>query len=118
MLRTGQGGSVLSFILGGLLLVAILIGGIYFFHQKNKYITLPQTQTTDGHKQEPAIEKPPRATPPVRETKEQSTQPSTPSAAPQLPETGQEVALGSMFTLALLSYVIISYIQSRRVASL
>lgn len=131
MRNAGQGGSVLGFILGGVLLTVLLVGSVYMIHQKgqapanqqpsvparqpapapDKPAPEPQKETTQEDTSSPSSFNPPASSRP------QSQQQGT-SSTPRLPQTGPGEALLSAFALALLSGALAAYIRSRRAPSL
>ncbi len=84
MRRTGQGGSILGFIIAAVVLTAFLVGGVYLVH------TQPQP------------------------TPAPTQLPSANSESHQLPQTGPEQTLVTMIVLAVFSGTFVSYVRSRR----
>lgn len=120
MVRTNQGGSVLGFIVVGVVLVALFVGGAYTVHQLSAQPEVAPAQ-------------PEQAPPKSRENKDDSSkdqpqktdnQPAKPqqnpagnssqSPAAELPQTGPAELLGTLLALGLLSATAVSYARSRR----
>ena len=129
MVRTNQGGSVLSFVIVGVILVGLAIGGAYGVRQlmSQPQPSDPKTVATEPDKTEetpaskpdekteeaPAENKPAEATP----QQTQSVAPSTSMPAPAvgaLPQTGPIENFGALIALSLLSIASVSYVRSRR----
>lgn len=120
MVRTKQGGSVLTFIIGGVFLIILLVGGIYWISQQNRSnnAPLPTPQAPIEPAPRPSNEPMnPDRTHQQRDNAE-STPPQLPSngqpTASELPTTGPREMLTSSFIFALLCGVAISYVRSRR----
>jgi hypothetical protein len=113
MVRTKQGGSVLSFVIGGVFLAALLVGGIYWMSQQNQTRNTPMPTPQAPQETKPADESV------VSERQQPQPQASTeqlPSNGPvqELPATGPREVFVASLAVALLSGVGISYIRSRR----
>lgn len=115
--RTNQGGSVLSFVIIGIVLAGLLVGGIYFVNQQT------------GQPSAPTMKQPEKpANKDDGQNKKQTPPPAEPATKPQpeaganttaeLPATGPKELIGSLITLGLLSGVITSYLRSRRLQPL
>lgn len=132
MRQTRQGGSSLVFILVGVLLAALLVGGVYALRQQ----TAQKTVVTPEVRNEPAP-----ASSKDKTDKAESTSSNTPtddvvsqkdetskdkkeqtapvqSSAAELPRTGGAETAGVALSVALLSGVIVAYLRSRRAAYL
>lgn len=136
--RTNQGGSVASFLVVGVVLVAITLGGIFFVQQRNESGRVATSPTPS-----PSI---PGGSPSATQTPPQSSSPSTssspkPSASPKpsssskpstspvptshpstgtapasdLPATGPTEGLLAVVPAALLIGAIIGYLKSYRI---
>lgn len=114
MVRTNQGGSVLSFVIIGVIMAAILVGGVYVVRQQTLQ---PATETPQE-----VIEEPP-ATTPTEEAEKEAEKPQKEKAAQQtpqaeeeveLPQTGPAESLVTLIAVALLGFTATSYIRSRR----
>lgn len=127
MVRSNQGGSVLSFLIIGGVLVALLIGGVYFARtfandsvvqatgdqkQSNKSDKSDEATTTtksDDEKEKPqAPTAKPEASNPKPETK-----PVTPRPA-ELPQTGPAETLVALLGVGLLTGTATAYYRSRQ----
>jgi hypothetical protein len=118
MQRTGQGGSVLGFVIGSVILAALLIGGVYYIHQQNNTAPVPTPQ------QPPTQTPSPQETPKPKQKDSGSNQsqpaptqmPSNggPIASHELPQTGPVESFATAVILALVSGVAVSYVRSRR----
>ncbi|QQG50724.1 MAG: LPXTG cell wall anchor domain-containing protein [Candidatus Saccharibacteria bacterium] len=114
MVRTNQGGSVLSFVIIGVILAAILVGGVYMVRQ--------QTSQPSGEAPQEVVEEPP-ATTPTEETEKEAEKPQKEEPVQQTPQTEKEVelpqtgpaeSLVSLIAIALLGFTATSYLRSRR----
>lgn len=123
MVRTNQGGSVLSFIIIGVVLVGLLVGGAYVVQQQATPETPPATPTPqqpeNENEQPPASERQDKPTPQEQKDNGQESDEAaegTPPAgnAGELPATGPAELLTTLFALGLLSMTAISYTRSRR----
>ena len=126
MVRANQGGSVLSFLIIGGVLVALLIGGVYFVrNQANN--TIAQA-TTDQQKksympEEAAPTKTDNEDKKAEDKKATETQPDTskkeapaPKPAPrpaELPQTGPAETIAAMVGASLLVGAATAYYRSR-----
>jgi LPXTG-motif cell wall-anchored protein len=126
MVRANQGGSVLSFLIIGGVLVALLIGGVYFVrNQANGSVA---QATTDQQKKS---DMPEQAAPAKTDDKDKKaedkkateTKPDTskkeapaPSPAPrpaELPQTGPAETVAAMMGVSLLVGAATAYYRSR-----
>jgi LPXTG-motif cell wall-anchored protein len=134
MVRTNQGGSVLSFIIIGAVMVLLLAGGAYIVRQQSHRGTLTpaptqisKTPAPSGNKpatstpQKPADKKPQSApTPqpsPALTPQPVPSSPSTPATS-QLPHTGPAETMSSLLAVGLLTGVSVAYLRSRRYSTL
>ena len=142
MVRTNQGGSILSFAILGGIMALLLVGGAYFIRQRlapaerNPQVAItqedkkPTEQASDKEvqeqKEEPtAPDRPAESNVPVRNgssDSESATTPAVPSTGNQpadgLPSTGPSggvLVAGGM--LSALVAVIVAYLQSRRLGT-
>lgn len=124
--RTNQGGSVINFLIVGVILAAIALGAIYFAQQKGKNVaTESKPAITSSPSTSPSVSVSPSK--PNPESPRPSSQPSSapvtspessPSTVPHtgvMPETGptSDAAL-TLLPVLLLTVVSVSYFQSRR----
>lgn len=125
MRRTGQGGSVLGFILGGTVLAFVFIGGVYYVHQQSKVsrVAAPVEPT-----RQPPVKPPAPSPSDSKEEKKEAPAPSeaqrplpaelpsqgTTTTSQELPVTGPRETLLAAFIVALLSWAATSYLRSRR----
>lgn len=139
MVRTKQGGSVLSFVVVGVLLLVVFAGSAYMVRQNMQPAQeevpteLPGGQTEEEKTPEetpkPALEErrdsrpenvvPEKEKPSPRETPQpQATAPShephDESSQATLPATGPTQLLASLLAAGLLSATAVSYLRSRR----
>jgi len=111
MVRTNQGGSVLSFIIIAVVLGALFIGGIVFFHGQmihgdaSQPPTPQPTASPSANQPTSTPSSPQIVTPPVA---------STGPTAAQLPRTGPEGTAGTLIALTSLTLAVVSYARSRR----
>lgn len=113
MVRANQGGSVLSFIVVGVILTAVLLGGVYFVRQQT---AVPVSTPSQGT-QPPAADPKPSDVPKEEPTKPQPQSSSQPTTAPTpatLPQTGPAESFIALVAVAALSVTSISYVRSRR----
>lgn len=132
MVRTRQGGSVLVFVLVGLVLVLVFLGGVYYIRQRTSQPLLPthEQASSEPKKEDPSKSEGVSPADTGNESKQKDTppKPSTnssvqPSAAPAasatnqqaaaLPQTGLTESLGPALILGSLSALCIYYAQSR-----
>jgi uncharacterized surface anchored protein len=120
MVRTNQGGSVLSFVAIGVLIVALFIGGAYVVRQR---VTQPEPGMVPAQKITPSEPEKQQSKVPESQdkkapqnSKEQSSgsQPSDTNGTSELPQTGPAGSLASLFVVGLLSAMVVSYARSRR----
>jgi LPXTG-motif cell wall-anchored protein len=127
MVKVNEGGSVLSFVMIGVILVLALVSGTYFVRQKISVSADTSGQTSDT----PAAPQPEQKDTPKEPTKKEETAktpeasqptqssnnaqqntPTTPTAA--LPQTGPAETLSVVIGAALLTAASTAYIRSRR----
>ncbi|HEV7952285.1 MAG TPA: LPXTG cell wall anchor domain-containing protein [Candidatus Saccharimonadales bacterium] len=132
MASSNQGGSILSFIVIGSVLAALLIGGAYFVQRR----AAPAGTTQEPVAVQPATQSPSegdkKSTPPAddkkapAETKKEPTPvkeapkpapQATPPAANELPQTGSAGMISSVLGVGLLSGATIAYVRSRRASA-
>jgi len=125
MVRTNQGGSVLSFVIVGVILVGLILGGAFFVRQRITQPTMPsqpdpvvvqpeKTQQESSPKQEEITEQ--------TATKEESSDSgslsddstTTPGSTVKLPQTGPVETISVLVALTSLSIAGVSYVRSRR----
>jgi cytoskeletal protein RodZ len=124
MVRTKQGGSVLAFIVVGILLLALLSGGIFWISRQNKETHMPPAApqvSQDSHPSGGSTSAPSIQNHDARQESQESTSSSTPAQLPsgdkaskELPETGPRETVIASIALGLLSGVTVSYLRSRR----
>jgi LPXTG-motif cell wall-anchored protein len=115
MVRTNQGGSVLGFIVVGVVLAALFIGGVYLARHQTVAPVAGQSQPP---KESPVAQ----PSTPNKSSDQPSPQPSqtTPSStspaasASQLPQTGPTETLGALLGIGFLTSLIVAYYRSRR----
>lgn len=109
MVRTNQGGSIISFIVIGAVLAALLVGGVYFLNQHQQSTSTPSAQS-------PRSDQSNQPRPESEKEESQALAPDTSSqhATTQLPSTGAKETLGTLLSVGLISGVSISYVRSRR----
>jgi FtsZ-interacting cell division protein ZipA len=135
MVRTKQGGSILGFILIGVVLAALLVGGVYFVRQQTAKQTKQQPAPTEStSSQQPSSSDTSESPAPVTEDKstnkdvsdkkEKTSADNTPAetnnsqpsnqTATELPKTGSSQTIGALIMTGILSYVVVLYARSRR----
>lgn len=133
MVRTNQGGSILNFIIVGVVLALLVVGGAYFIRQKTRVAPeqvpapAPTTVTppeTDHSKDSDSTNKQPVPSTGSEKKQPSSRQQSTPAASDksaktkELPHTGPVQSLSTILGLGVLSYVAVAYVRSRRALTL
>jgi LPXTG-motif cell wall-anchored protein len=128
MASSNQGGSILSFLLIGGILTAVLVGGAYFVQQrvagsapdKAPVAVQPASPSPDqtAKKTTPAAEDKkvavePKKEEPKKEAPKAAPQATTPPAA-ELPKTGPVETISSILGAGLLSGMLVAYMRSRR----
>jgi flagellar biosynthesis/type III secretory pathway M-ring protein FliF/YscJ len=119
MVRTNQGGSVLGFIVVGIVMLLLLVGGIHVVRQQltqpeQVQDTANQSQGSDDQQEEGARQDN------QSDISEQANSPedhpfeSTSNTASELPQTGPVELFGTLLALGLLGGVAVSYLRSRR----
>ena len=110
--RTNQGGSVASFIVIGVILVAGLLSAVYFVNQRGQQARKEQgisaTSTEQPTKPTTTTKTETSATTPAKSTTQTQTQKSG------LPATGIETPILSIVSIFLLSASVVAYMMSRR----
>ena len=134
--RTKQGGSVLSFIIIGVLLLGALAGGVYLYRHAWAPSNQPQTaskptspsqasapaQNNGANNSNGSSQSSNQSTSPNNSSNSSpnssSSQPAPSSAAPQsssrLPTTGPADTLATMLALGVVTAAATAYLQSRR----
>jgi cytoskeletal protein RodZ len=122
MVKANEGGSVLSFVVIGAILVLLLVGGTYFVRQKlsvNAQTTgqSPDTSQPKSSDQTDTSKEPAKKEEPATPEATQPTAPpqattSTPPAA--LPQTGPVETLSVAIGVAFLTAAFTAYVRSRR----
>ncbi len=121
--RTNEGGSVVSFIVIGVVLAAIVVGGIYIVQKRGENAPTVSSNPTASPSMSPIASDstPPAVSPGTQATptpsKTPSTQPSPsktplPSTGVPLPTTGPSDNLLSAIGFAILLGVSIAYLRS------
>lgn len=127
-MQTSQGGSILGFIVGGILFIFLFLGGVYVIrHQTGSSVAAPSrpTPSQPQPRPEPAPAAPKQEEQPSRsqpsQPASQSVPPQTPSSGSSsvhLPQTGASASLVPAVAVGLLSGAAIAYLRSRRISSL
>jgi LPXTG-motif cell wall-anchored protein len=124
--RTNEGGSVASFIVIGVILAAIVVGGIYVVQKRGENSPAVSPTATSSPSASPSVASssdpsPPAVSPGTQATptpsKSPSTQPSKtplPSTGVPLPTTGPSDNILSVIAFAVLLGVSIAYLRSYR----
>jgi hypothetical protein len=127
MVRTDQGGSILSFVIVGAVLASLLVSGAFIVNRQayqphdvasspapvtnTSSKTTKNTPPTSGAEQAPPVTSPPEKTKVAPTNK--PVQPAS-SPAAQLPHTGPVQTFAGSIGLGCLTYIITAYIQSRQ----
>lgn len=118
MVRTKEGGSVLSFVIIGIVMIALLVGGVYVVKQQ---LTASETPPAAPQQPEPEEKKQPEA-PKEQDKKvsennqkaDESKPVSSVGKSSELPQTGPAELPLAVVALGLLSLTAVSYARSRR----
>lgn len=131
-----QGGSLAGFIIVGVLLALVVVGGLYGLNRYNAQKSTEVASNESSKQEQPAEEESPRRSDPVEETHnegktdDQSVREETreetratsdsdtdsgAAAAANLPETGPADTALQLFVLAIVSFAAAHYVQSRRI---
>ncbi len=109
MERTNQGGSVLSFVIIGVILAGLLIGGVYVVNRQ----TARPPVSVEQKPQPPANDQTtPQVEPDVGQSQPEAG--AVNDGTVQLPATGPQEVAGSFIVLGLLGGLAVGYIRSRR----
>jgi outer membrane biosynthesis protein TonB len=124
MVRTDQGGSVLGFVVIGVVMAALLVGGVFVMQRQNNPnpTPTPQQPTQQPAEQKPAEKptedksKPQPAPQPAPQQNQQapSQLPSNNASSHEMPQTGPVETLASAIAILFISGALISYVRSRR----
>lgn len=126
MASSNQGGSILSFLVIGGVLTALLVGGAYWVQQRSTrsettqapIAVQPADQTTKQEEKKPAPVAEDKKV--AVETKKEEAKKEAPKPAPaapstaELPRTGPAEMISSIVGAGLLSGVSVAYMRSRR----
>lgn len=127
MVRTNEGGSVLGFIVIGVVLVGLLLGGAYFLSRQGAQLSGDTQSSPKSEEKSPQDNKDSSksegsnqasgnnsqgSSKQAQQPPAGSSQPSAPSG--ELPQTGPGDTMRAMLAVGLLSAVAISYLRSRR----
>jgi predicted lipid-binding transport protein (Tim44 family) len=124
--KANEGGSVLSFVIIGAILVLLLIGGTYFVRQKlfvsanNKGqapdTSQPQPSSQPDTSKKPAKKDEPAKTPDTSSPTQPSNSGQDTAGAPSttLPQTGPVQTLSVALGIAFLTATFTAYLRSRR----
>ncbi len=121
--RTNQGGSVVSFVVVGIVLVALVIGGVYMLQHRGgdtpevakTNSPVPAPSASSSSSPVPSTSKSPAPSKSVQPVPSSSPKPA-PSTVPvpeNMPATGPSDILPSGIVVAILLGVTVSYAQSR-----
>lgn len=122
MTQRTQGGSILSFVVIGGILVLLLLGGVYFVRQRTSGETAAepapapvsdQSKTESDKPKEDQAAKEEKKDEPSPETKP-STNSSSSNRTTALPQTGPAETISVLLALALITGAFTAYLRSRR----
>lgn len=103
--RTNQGGSVAGFMLIGVVLIVIAVGGVYYLQNRsNSAVTTPETSGTTDKKNEKT----------AKTDKKKDTPKPIGQRADSLPQSGPVDTLASIVAIAVLAGLTVAYLQSLR----
>jgi len=118
MVRTREGGSVLSFIIIGIVLVGLLVGGIYGLKQLTPQPAPNQPQPeqvgTEEQTPGPESETQPEAAPEHTTEIQPEQDNSSENQSAHLPQSGPANVYSSILALGVISFAVVSYLRSRR----
>ncbi len=120
--RTNQGGSVVAFIIVGVLLVAAFVEGIYLVRWRGGQLAKQPTSSKQSQSsKDTAKTKPEKESAPKSEvgadkpaTNNVTVEPDDTSGSVVLPTTGAEIDLVSYLGLFVLTFIVSSYLASRK----
>ena len=122
--RANQGGSVVSFVVIGIILVALVVGGAYVLQHRNgtRSPEVAKTTTPSSQSVSPSPNGSPAPSSSTSPVPSQSVQPApsaspTPSSQPapaNMPATGPSDLLPSGIIAAILLGFAVAYVQSRQ----
>lgn len=121
--RTNQGGSIVTFVVVGIVLVVVLLGGLYVVNMRGQQARKNQEiATSEAQKTKPATDT--AKQPVVSDGSQKNTQTNPDKAVASaanensesqtLPTSGVEFNIGQLFVVYLLSVSISAYVLSRR----
>jgi LPXTG-motif cell wall-anchored protein len=122
MTQGRQGGSVLSFVVIGGVLILLLLGGVYFVRQRTSVEAANQPTPAPTSDQSKTESDKPKEDQPVKEEKKEesssetksSTDSSSSNTTTALPQTGPIETVTLLLVPALLTGTFAAYIRSRR----
>ena len=115
--RTNQGGSVVTFVLVGVILAVGLIGAVYVLNKHGEQVRSDQTIAANEKKQTENKSKSSSSSYSANQasTSSDSTNSSTASVnSAKLPASGNELSVGNLMAVFLLASTATAYILSRR----
>ncbi|HEU5122263.1 MAG TPA: LPXTG cell wall anchor domain-containing protein [Candidatus Saccharimonadales bacterium] len=115
--RVNEGGSVVGFVIIGVILAGLLIGGAYFVTTRSAQQPAPSLQQQpQGQKPQEEEQTPAPAEPGNQQPESTQTPESTPQTGMthELPATGPEDTLVSLIALGLLAGISAGYVRSRQ----
>jgi cytoskeletal protein RodZ len=116
--RTNQGGSVASFVVIGVILVAGLASAVYFLNLRGQQARKDQTITATGSNQAPKTNTKTNTTTTTQSSTKTSTtktsSTSTGSKSSNLPATGVETPIINLISIFLLSASTVAFMMSRQ----
>jgi cytoskeletal protein RodZ len=118
--RTSQGGSIASFVVIGVILLAGLLAAVYFVNlrgqQARKDQAISSTNTQNTTKTGTTSTETKNNTTKTSSNSSKTTTTTSKSQGSNLPATGPETSIGSMISVFLLTVSIGAYLTSRRAA--
>jgi cytoskeletal protein RodZ len=115
--RTNQGGSVASFVVIGVILVAGLLSAVYFVNQRGQQARKEQSISATSTKKPISTTQTTTNTTTSKNSVATPTKPSNQvqSQSSKLPATGVETSIVSLISVFLLSTSVVGYMTSRRI---
>ena len=121
MQRTNQGGSVISFMVIGIILIIALIGTVYLVNQRSQQVRKDQAITTINKQQ--AEKESTNSDKIIKSTTTQTNEnnettatvnPASSSASQSIPASGSDLSVSELFGVYLLAMMTTAYILSVR----
>lgn len=118
--RTNQGGSIVTFIIVGVILAVVLVGGVSYLRQRGEQVR--KDQAIAAADQEKAAKDAARQSQNANNSESKGSSTGTvddnssgnSNSVKNLPVTGPEATIGALVAPFLLTFASVSYVSSRR----